>query len=388
MADTHLESHTHGFLERVKASCAGMVVGVLAVLGALLLLLANERRATSRDRILDEGERIVAPAPSSPIQPALEGRLIHVSGLASTDETLQDAELGVAERALRLRRRVEMYQWTETEDAATTRHHADGSVTRTRSWSYVKGWKPHVVDASAFKRPDGHQNPASMPLPSISLAATQSTLGAHRLSRSLLEAITTFERVPVTTLDPLPAALRQRSRLHEGALYVGNDPDSPAVGDARAVVEVVRPLRVSVVACQRGGTFEPYRSTSGETLELLEEGTVDPRGMFDRARRRNTLLTWALRAAGWLLSWFGFHLLLRPAALLAAFAPWLGTLVNAGIAAVSALLASLVTSLVVAGAWLGNRPALGAAVAAILALLAWRISRRPNAHATRPSNRI
>lgn len=380
MSNTHVESTRETFGGRAKGSCAGAVFGVFVLVGAVFLLAWNERRGAVRGRALDEGERVVAVASADRIDAGHEGRLVHVTGLATTTETLSDAELGVAETALRLRRRVEMYQWEETEERGTTTQNADGSTTRTRAWKYSKAWKPQVVDSSAFRKPEGHRNPTSMPLPSASWMAERATLGVRRLSRSLLEEVDSFEDVPLTTTSNLPAGLRDAARLHDGMVYLGKDPGSPEVGDARARVDVARPTVVSVVSGQVGGGFEPYRTTSGETLELLEEGQVDVRRMFQRARQRNALLTWGLRALGGLLMWMGFDLLLRPLTLLAGWVPWLGGVAAVGASLISAVLAGTVATGVIAGAWLWNRPWAGLLIAAaVVSAAAWLLARQARA---------
>lgn len=380
MSDTHVEATRETFAGRAKGSCAGAVLGVFVLVGAAFLLTWNERRSAVRGRALDEGERVVAVSSADRIDAGHEGRLVHVTGLATTTETLRDAELGVAETALRLRRRVEMYQWEETEERGATTQNADGSTTRTRTWRYSKAWKPQVVDSSAFRKPEGHRNPAAMPLPSASWMAEHATLGVRRLSRSLLEEMDSFEDVPLTTTSNLPAVLRDAARLHDGVVYLGKDPGSPEVGDARARVDVARPTVVSVVSRQVGGGFEPYRTTSGETLELLEEGSVDVQRMFQRARQRNALLTWGLRALGGLLMWMGFDLLLRPLTLLAGWVPWLGGVASVGASLISAVLAGTVATGVIAGAWLWNRPWAGLLiVAAVVSAAAWLLARQARA---------
>ena len=104
MSDTHVEATRETFAGRAKGSCAGAVFGVFVLVGAVFLLTWNERRGAVRGRALDEGERVVAVASADRIDAGHEGSLVHVTGLATTTETLRDAELGVAETALRLRR--------------------------------------------------------------------------------------------------------------------------------------------------------------------------------------------------------------------------------------------------------------------------------------------
>ena len=385
MSDTHVEVSREAPGSAVRGSCGGFVLGLMALVGAVVLLAWNERRSVTRDRILDAGSRVVVTAPADRIDPALEGKLVHVSGKATTTGVLHDRELRVAEGVLRLRRTVEMYQWGESQGETTRHREADGTTVRRTTWHYSKGWNSRLVASSSFKQPKGHENPAAMPLPSIHAEAENAFLGPHRLTRSLLAEIDTWERVETPNMSGLPAGIRERARWVDGKVFIGKDPGDPEVGDARAWVEVVRPLVVSVVSCQSGGTLAPYRPDGGEGLELLEVGTLDAPEMFRRARQRNVWLTWGLRLGGGLLMWMGFGLVLQPVAMLASWVPLLGELVAIGVGLVALVLASLATTAVVASAWLWNRPwlAAGGAAAAILAVVVLLAMRRRSR--TRPA---
>lgn len=66
---------------------------------------------------LDEALRSVVVLPNSMVlSPEYEGRLIHLSGLLMVFEPLTEPDYGVVMSSVKLKRRVQMYQWVEIEE--------------------------------------------------------------------------------------------------------------------------------------------------------------------------------------------------------------------------------------------------------------------------------
>jgi hypothetical protein len=413
MADQFTEVVTTGWLSRIGGSIVGVLFGIVFAIGAVPLLWWNEGRAVQTYRSLNEGAAAVVEAPASAVSPALAGKLVHVTGLATTSEVLQDPTFGVSAQALRVRRKVEMYQWAENVESRT-RKKLGGSEETIKTYSYTQRWDDDVIASDRFKEPYGHQNPASMPYASASFGAASVTLGAYTVPGALVDRIDTRQplAVPAASLARLnagrtgapPAAAprpsqrsargKRQGRLphphplataatltggrafvaHGDGLYLGRDPGSPAVGDVRVSFEQTPPGTVSIVAAQSGTSFAPYQTVAGDRIFMLDEGAVMASAMFSSAQTGNKVLTWVLRVVGWALMFFGLGMMFRPLSVVADVVPFFGTIVGWGTGLLAFAIASLASMLTVSIAWIFYRPLVGIALAAggVLLFLALR----------------
>jgi hypothetical protein len=113
-------------------------------------------------------------------------------------------------------------------------------------------------------------------------------------------------------------------------LFVGANPGAPTVGDLRVRWEAAPPGVVTVLAAQRGATFDDRRTPSGRTIEQnLEVGPKSAAEMFGALEAGNTFLTWVLRFVGWLFPFIGVSLVVRPLVVVADVLPFPGSLVGA-----------------------------------------------------------
>lgn len=362
--DGFTETTTRSWLSRLGGALAGALLGLVLLLAAGWLLWWNEGRAVTTARSLAEGAGLVMPVPPAPVNPAHEGRLIHVAGPVRTTGPARDEALGVAapSGAVRLQRRVEMFQWRE-EQRSETRTRLGGGTETVTTYSYTRGWAEGRIESERFRRPEGHENPNPRHA-SRSFAAPGVTVGAFRLSDAQAA------RVPAAEPVGEPR-------------FLGEDPDNPRVGDLRVTWQAARPAALSVVAAQAGDGFAPFATAAGDRLFLLADGLVSPAGMFRTAERENVLLTWAIRGGGALTLFVGFALVLAPLRVAADVIPPLGAVVGFGLGFLALALALVAAPVIIALAWLAVRPWLALGVgAAGLALAAWVVRRR--ARALRP----
>jgi hypothetical protein len=122
---------------------------------------------------------------------------------------------------------------------------------------------------------------------------------------------------------------------------------------------------VTVLAAQRGATFDDWRTPTGRTIEQnLEVGAKSAAEMFGALEAGNTFLTWVLRFVGWLLLFIGVSMVVRPLVVVADVLPFLGSLVGAGAGLAGFVIASPLALITVAAGWIAYRPLLGVALLA------------------------
>ena len=349
------------YMSRVGGAIAGVVVGLLMVPASMGLIFWNEGRAVKTRKTLEEGAGRVVILPSATVDASHEGALVHLTGVATTDETVADDTFGVSVPAIRLERNAEMYQWRELK-RSETRKRTGGSSETTTTYEYEQAWESNLVSSEGFKHPEGHQNPGTMPFPDATFTASRVTLGGFQLSDTLVAKIGGARPLPIDDVAAIDAAVRDRVAVRDGGLYVGTDPAAPKVGDERIEFEVVEPREVSVVARQQGGDLVPYVALAGGTIAMLVDGAQPAASMFQAAQQANTALTWGLRFVGTLVMFIGFVLMLKPLSVMADLLPILGSLVGFGAALVALLVSGVVSMVTMAVAWLVFRPLFGIAL--------------------------
>lgn len=376
MADRIDRIEEEGWGGRLGGSARGVLTGAVFALAAIVLLFWNEGRAVRRAQALEEGARTVRSIAGDTIDPGLEGRLVHVSGRAESPETLRDVDFRLATDQIELIRRVEMYQWTESETRETEQKVGGGTRTTT-TFTYEREWSSDPVDSSSFEEPEEHTNPP-FPIVGRSWRASTVTVGVFHLSEELVAKLGGREPLPVDP-ESIPGQVAGLPVHSAGeGFYLGEDPVRPRIGDVKVSFEVVPEGEVSIVARQVGGNLAPYSTSNRGTLALLQRGVVPADDMFETAKAGNKTLTWILRGVGFLFLWMGLGLVLRPIKVLADVVPVLGSLVGAGTGVLAGLGAAFVSLVVIAVGWIFYRPWLGAAILAgalvVLVLIVRRIA--------------
>jgi hypothetical protein len=363
---------TKSWLSRIQESFTGLVFGLILTAGTVIGLFWNEGRAVTTTRSLDEGASLVVSVDAARVDPANGGKFVHVTGDLETSSPLLDDTFGVAATAVRMERRVEMFQWDENKETETNSN-MGGSQTKTTRYTYERKWSSQPIDSSRFKQSATHSNPP-MRFKSSSLTADNATLGAFRPGRAALEKLraTTPLPVPSQQLPDLKTRHGSNVQINDGTIYFGADPANPRVGDLRITYRIMAPGPASFMGSQSGTDLTPYATKGGDRLLLVKPGILSADQMIQSAHSANAILTWILRAVCLLIMWLGFYLLLRPIVVLADVVPVLGSILGAGGAVVALMLTLIIAPVTIAVAWFWYRPLVSIAVlAAGFAMAYW-----------------
>lgn len=351
MAYTEITSE--GWLSRLGKSIGGVLVGILFVVVAFPVLFWNEGRAVQTAKSLEEGAAAVIDVDPASVSPSNDRRLVHVSGTATTNETLNDSVFGVSINALRLQRETEKYQWEETKRSETRKKLGGGTETIT-TYDYHPTWASHLIDSSGF-REAGHNNPSSWRYAPQSSTAQHATLGAYVLDPSQVAELGSGEVLSVDS-PRLPTGVH----LNSGVLYVGESAGAePKIGDERITFKALKPTTASVIGEQVGSSLRPYQTKAGDKILIVSAGQHSADEMFKQEQLGNTAMTWVLRFVGWLVMFIGFGMVFKPLSVLADVIPFLGSMVGAGTGLFAFVIASSLSTVTCAIAWIFYRPIVG-----------------------------
>ena len=325
-----------------------VIAGPLLALGVPYGIWVTELDAVARAAALDEMAAKVVELPCGVRDSSADVRLVHVTGRATSTETLEDPLLGVSAVALRLQRKAEMYQWIESSRSS------NGSTI----FNYQATWCDRPIDSSKFYEHE-HSNPP-MPVESKSWSAAHAKLGELELNTALvgmIEAATPLPLADTTKLKPEA----QKFTLRDGQLVLGK---GDRIGDMRIAFASAQPQEISVVSGCRNNALEPWRSGDGKTRQLLMSGVVDARTMVEHQRHEDVLQLWKVRGLLFLGLLIGIAMTVEEMAALARAIPGvgivLGPLVHTGGWVITLPLACSIMLMVSGAAWIAARPLLAA----------------------------
>jgi hypothetical protein len=332
------------------SSVFGVLVGILLYIGMFVLLFWNEGRTVKTHQDLEEGKHAVVESPVDKVDPQFDQKLVHMVGPATTAEILAD-EHGVKLNAIKLKRVVEMFQWTESKSTRKRKSVGGGETTET-TYTYHKEWVDHPVSSAGFHNSGTHHNPGSFPVGNNSWNAKEVQFGAFKLSSELIQMINSFERIMVNADATPPAGFRP----HEQGFYRGTSPESPEIGDVRIHYEAVKPTPVSVIAQQQGNSFGPFMLTSGRKQEMLTVGEHTAEKMYEDAESMNQLIAWAIRAGGFVGMWIGLMMMAAPLGVLLDVIPIFGDIARWGTGAMAFVIAVVSATIGIAVSWFVYHP--------------------------------
>ena len=200
----YTETTTTGYGTRVGNSFKAIGSGFLLFVLGTALLWWNEGRAVKTEKMLDEaGNAYVEMENPNKKDASLEGELICGTALATTEDSLVDADFGIGAKAISIRRSVEYYQWVE-HSQTKKEDKLGGKEVTTTTYTYSKQWVPSPIQSSQFHDP-AYQN-KNMVLTTVEDAqqyAENVTFGAYKLNESLIHSISSREGMDLAIAEDL-----------------------------------------------------------------------------------------------------------------------------------------------------------------------------------------
>ncbi|CAG0881874.1 unnamed protein product [Darwinula stevensoni] len=343
----------------MKRSPIPALLGFALLLGGLGIQVWNEDKAVRRAQDLDEGLADVTRIQASKIDLVNEGKLVYVVGRLNIPEPLEDPMHKVAIRAVKLRRRVQMFQWIEVENRIEEEQQDASSHS---SYSYDQDWRDRLIDSSAFQFRYGHENPIKMPLETELQVASHVYVGAFHLSQHLIQG--SFGHFHPLTGDEQPTD--QRIKLHAGLYFHCEDLFKPRVGDIRiqfsyaGLADPHLPSMVSVLARQEGQELVPAVTRSGNLLFSLHEGQMSLEDLISMEHLANKSSTWVLRIVGSFLILLGTSFIQRPLLLLLPHVPIMREMVSGDGLSLAFSMSAFMSLLVIGLSWMWLRPKVAA----------------------------
>ena len=127
-----------------------------------------------------EAQLATEPMPAiTKVDSAFEGKMVYATGRAVTKDELTDPVFGVKVNAIKLRRKVEYYQWVEHRRSEKRQKLGGGEETVT-TYTYSREWVSHPVDSQSFKQMVGHENKTRIQTEAADWLAPSVTFGAYR----------------------------------------------------------------------------------------------------------------------------------------------------------------------------------------------------------------
>ena len=366
------EVTSQGWVSRIGSSIKGILFGVFLFLASFFLLFWNEGRTVERTQTLNEGSGVVVSVDAITLNPANQEKLIHFSAFVTSDDTLVDKTFDVEAKALRLNRKVEIYQWVETSESHSETA-MGGEKTTTTTYSYNKAWKDELKSSGSFKRPEGHINPNDMPFTKRNLTTDNAKAGAFHLSAAMINKLNKLEAFNLDTNKPLPKLATKSIHYYGNGFYIGKESNTPQVGDMKVTYSVLKPQDISVVAQQQGDTVTTYNTEAGGSIAMIVSGKRSAESMFKQAHKDNVMMMWVLRGVGFAMMVIGLSMIFMPLSVIADVVPFIGSIVGGGTVVFAVLMAMVLSLVTVAFAWIFYRPLIGLGLLAIAGGIMWLV---------------
>ena len=252
------EQRTTGYGTRVGNSFKAIGTGFILFCIGTALLWWNEGRTVKTEKMLDEvGGNYVEMENPNKKDASLDGELICGTALATTEDSLSDAQFGVGAKAIALHRKVEYYQWVESSEEKSEDKLGGKEVTTT-TYTYSKKWVSTPVESSEFKDPAyQNKNTVLTTVEESDQYAENVCFGAYKLNETLIHRISSSEGLDLAISEDLLKDLDKNAQVAYERFYGTKKTASKAVeqpaettvlsDSAKAVADSLKAVNDSII---------------------------------------------------------------------------------------------------------------------------------------------
>jgi hypothetical protein len=253
------------------------ILGGLLIVISLLGLGESELRANRKASDLRAIESRVVEGDASRLNPALDGRIVHMTGMLKGDTGVTDPDTGVYAESLLLHRDVIMFQYV------------NDSQTSFYSTHHKKVWSgSHIPAGPSFTNPKSPTNPP-FPFQTADFDAPNIHLGDFHLDETLLGKRIITRPTPIGARAMTPGG---------NVMYIGPDPSNWQVGDMIVTYTDVPAQVVSLIALQAGNQLVAmHMKHTAEDYAIMAPGAQSVEGLLHPMRQHEHNRKWTVRLA-------------------------------------------------------------------------------------------
>lgn|GEM_PF-2528552 len=359
---------------------------VAIFLASLGLLYWNEGYSKRHSDAIAEVGKQVVEAPLDAINPALEGKPVHLSARVISQSGTQDDFFGLRTQGVGLYREVEIFQWIEYEETS-------GKRGRKRTeYVYAMDWDTTYHDSSKFHEPRGHENPKPT-LESDGFFAGDARFGPYRFdndevaARSLRQmdrpnVVGSLGRWPteLTSLPELSSTLQQKRwyKIDEGTYYRGNKAsDVYELGDLNVTFyELSNDFPLTMIGAQKGDHLESWKASNGDSVLLAAGGARSAELIINDAVQQGANQTRLVRIAGLIGAVIGAAGIGKLLGGFLSMIPVVGSIVQLSLMVSGAIFGLLVGLITIVLGWMSARPWIsGVIMALIIGAILWAVGK-------------
>lgn len=304
-----------------------IIFGLILLIAAIGLITWNEEEPAYRYKVYQDGPGNATVLPAPQINSANDGRLVYFTGPVISEAILRDRQLGMEAKAIKIKRKILLYQWAESkieEPASGTDGgqvmDIDGQVKMAEKYKYEKGWYETLNETLSFKKPinsitgELRVNPSHMIFQPDDVTVSEVKIGDFVVPVSAVAQFSNYEKLPVPeeNIENFPEDWKTRVKIVDGEYYIGRGTlEAPQVGDYRISYEAVMPgFIATVLGKQHVGTIEPYLSQYNGALREIKVGAHSLEEMFSNLPKADPIMEWGGRVVAIIIAFIGAKIFL------------------------------------------------------------------------------